>query len=70
MSGMLPNLDYSRMVTRHREREMRDHVSRRSHAGGRMSTAAGKGQRAGSRPTPLRLHSALHLRHHGPAVRS
>ena len=70
MSGMLPNQDYSRMVTQDREREMREHVSRRSHAAARMSTAERVGAPGESRPRLLRLHifRHLHLRHHGPVV--
>ncbi len=72
MSGMLPNQDYSRMVTQDREREMRDHVSRRSHVAARMSTAERVSAPGEPRRRLLRLHlfRPLHLRHHGPAARS
>jgi hypothetical protein len=72
MSGMLPNQDYSRMVTQDREREMREHVSRRSHAAARSVAPDRGGEPAGPRLRPLRLRLVrhVHLFHHGPALRT
>jgi hypothetical protein len=70
MSGMLPNQDYSRLVTQDRERETREHVGRRSQAAARTSAADRASAPGEPRPRVLGLHvfRHLHLRHHGPAV--
>jgi len=70
MSGMLPNQDYSRLVTQDREREAREHVSWRSQIAARTSAADRVSEPGEPRPRLLRLHIVrhLHLRHHGPAV--
>lgn len=71
MSGMLPIQDYSRAVTQHREREMRDQVNRRSFEAAARTSAVNRDEEPGeARPRLFRFHIArhLHLRHHGPAV--
>jgi hypothetical protein len=71
MSGMLPNQDYSRAVTQHREREMRDQFNRRSFEAAARTSAVNRADEPDeARPRLLRLHIArhLHLRHDGPAV--
>ncbi len=67
MNGMLPNLEVTRMLAGHREREVRGHVSQRSLLAD--ARAAGKDQAL----TPGPRHSRLvrpRLAHHGPAVRT
>jgi hypothetical protein len=67
MNGMLPNLEISRMLAGHREREVRSQVSQRSLLA--AARAAGKGQALTSGPRHARL-ARLHLVQHGPALRT
>ncbi len=67
MNGMLPNLEITRMLAGHREREVRGHVSQRSLLAD--ARAAGKDQTLTPGPRHSRL-ARLHLVHHGPAVRT
>jgi hypothetical protein len=72
MSGMLPSQDYSRMVTQDRERETREHVSRRAVMAARTADPDQASKPGGPRPRLPRLHFVRHLHvfHHGPAVRT
>lgn len=67
MNGMLPNLEITRMLAGHREREVRGHVSQRSLLA--AARAAGRDQPPTPRARQSRL-ARLHLVHHGPAVRT
>jgi hypothetical protein len=67
MNGMLPNLEITRMLAGHREREVRGHVSQRSLLA--AARAAARDQASTPRPRHSRL-ARLHLAHHGPAVRT
>jgi hypothetical protein len=67
MNGMLPNLEITRMLAGHREREVSGHVSQRSLLAN--ARAAGKDQALTPGPRHSRL-ARLHLVHHGPAVRT
>ena len=67
MNGMLPNLEISRMLAGHREREVRGHVSQRSLLA--AARAAGRDRALTPGPRHSRL-ARLHLAHPGPAVRT
>jgi hypothetical protein len=67
MNGMLPNLEISRMLAGHRERDVRGQVSQRSLLA--AARAAGRDQALVPGPRRSRL-ARLHLVHHVPAVRT